>query len=136
MKESHKEKETQLNLSDLLEALDGVLEMNGRMLVMTTNHLEKLDTALIRPGRVDTSLEFKRCNPKVIAEFFNTFFDKDTSSCLDMKNVRDGVWTPAEIVQICVNHRNDHEMAMKKIYERKTVPKMKKEQEEIHDFYS
>ena len=133
MKETHKEKETTLNLSDLLEALDGVLEMNGRMLIMTTNHLEKLDPALIRPGRVDTSLEFKRCNQEVIAEFFATFFGKD--SCLDMKNVKDGVWTPAEIVQICVNHRNDYQLAMKKIYERKTVPKMKTE-EEVPEFYS
>jgi chaperone BCS1 len=30
--------------------LDGVMEMEGRMLVITTNYLEKLDKALIRPG--------------------------------------------------------------------------------------
>ena len=45
-----------MKLSDLLEAFDGVLEMKGRMLIMTTNHVEKLDPALIRPGRVDSSL--------------------------------------------------------------------------------
>merc|ERR1712079_453931 len=55
------EEKTEIKLSDLLEAFDGVLEMNGRMMVMTTNHLEKLDPALIRPGRVNLSLEFKRC---------------------------------------------------------------------------
>merc|ERR1739844_198674 len=58
------EKTSEIKLSDLLEAFDGVLEMKGRMMVMTTNHLEKLDPALIRPGRVDLSLEFKRCNRK------------------------------------------------------------------------
>merc|ERR1712241_241592 len=52
------EEKTEIKLSDLLEAFDGVLEMNGRMMVMTTNHLEKLDPALIRPGRVNLSLEF------------------------------------------------------------------------------
>merc|ERR1712008_521701 len=56
------ENTSEIKLSDLLEAFDGVLEMKGRMMVMTTNHLEKLDPALIRPGRVDLSLEFKRCN--------------------------------------------------------------------------
>merc|ERR1711978_451763 len=92
----YKEKKNELKLSDLLEALDGVLEMNGRMLIMTTNHLEKLDPALIRPGRVDTSLEFKRCNKKAIGEFFEAFFGKESYNILDMKRISDGVWTPAE----------------------------------------
>jgi SpoVK/Ycf46/Vps4 family AAA+-type ATPase len=40
-----------LTLANLLEVLDGVMEMEGRMLVITTNYPEKLDKALIRPGR-------------------------------------------------------------------------------------
>lgn len=132
----YKEKKNELKLSDLLEALDGVLEMNGRMLIMTTNHLEKLDPALIRPGRVDTSLEFKRCNKKAIGQFFESFFGKDKQRCvLDMKNVKDDVWTPAEVAQICINNRTNVELAMKKISERRIVPK-KKAAHEKYDFYS
>jgi len=133
--EKQKEKKSELKLADLLEALDGVLEMNGRMLVMTTNHLEKLDPALVRPGRVDSSLEFKRCNKKAIGQFFESFFGKDKSSALDMKNIKDGVFTPAEVAQICINNRTNPELAMKKIYERKTVPK-KKTAHDKFDFYS
>merc|ERR1711936_1319970 len=110
----YKEKKNELKLSDLLEALDGVLEMNGRMLIMTTNHLEKLDPALIRPGRVNLSLEFKRCNKQAIEEFFETFFPNIP---LDMEHVQDGVWTPAEVAQICINHQDDVELAIKEIYE-------------------
>merc|ERR1711956_153672 len=116
------EKTSEIKLSDLLEAFDGVLEMKGRMMVMTTNHLEKLDPALIRPGRVDLSLEFKRCNKKAIGDFFETFFPRNN---LDVKNVEDGVWTPAEVAQICINHQDDVELAIQKIYERKTIPKEK-----------
>jgi len=116
------EKTSEIKLSDLLEAFDGVLEMKGRMMVMTTNHLEKLDPALIRPGRVDLSLEFKRCNKKAIGDFFETFFPGNN---LDVKNVEDGVWTPAEVAQICINHQDDVELAIQKIYERKTIPKEK-----------
>merc|ERR1712008_539820 len=111
---------SEIKLSDLLEAFDGVLEMKGRMMVMTTNHLEKLDPALIRPGRVDLSLEFKRCNKKAIGDFFETFFPRNN---LDVKNVADGVWTPADVAQICINHQDDVELAIQKIYERKTIPK-------------
>ncbi len=44
---------TQLTLSGLLNALDGVASAEGRIVVMTTNYLDRLDPALIRPGRVD-----------------------------------------------------------------------------------
>lgn len=42
-----------LNLSGLLNVLDGVVDTPARVVVMTTNHPEKLDPALIRPGRIN-----------------------------------------------------------------------------------
>lgn len=42
-----------LSFSGLLNAIDGVAAQEGRMLFMTTNHLERLSEALVRPGRVD-----------------------------------------------------------------------------------
>jgi len=46
----------ELNLAGLLNVLDGVVDTPGRILIMTTNHPEKLDPALIRPGRIDRCL--------------------------------------------------------------------------------
>lgn len=37
----------------LLNVLDGVVDTPGRIVIMTTNHPEALDAALIRPGRID-----------------------------------------------------------------------------------
>merc|ERR1712151_1051684 len=45
-----------LSLSGLLNVLDGVVDSPGRILVMTSNHPEKLDPALIRPGRINKRL--------------------------------------------------------------------------------
>merc|ERR1711939_932024 len=45
-----------LNLSGLLNVLDGVVDTPERIVVMTTNHPEFLDPALIRPGRIDQKL--------------------------------------------------------------------------------
>jgi len=42
-----------VTFSGLLNALDGVAAGEERVLFMTTNHLERLDPALVRPGRVD-----------------------------------------------------------------------------------
>lgn len=47
------EKSQAVTMSGLLNAIDGVFSRDGRVLVMTTNHPEKLDAALVRPGRAD-----------------------------------------------------------------------------------
>ena len=49
-------KKDKLNLSGLLNVLDGVVDTPERIVVMTTNHPEILDPALIRPGRIDQKL--------------------------------------------------------------------------------
>ena len=52
--------ESTVRLSDLLEVLDGILEMPGRMLVITSNNPDAIDPALLRPGRVDELIHFGR----------------------------------------------------------------------------
>jgi chaperone BCS1 len=61
---------TGVSLSGLLNAIDGVASAEGRVLIMTTNHPEKLDTALIRPGRVDRKVEFHLAAKDQIRELF------------------------------------------------------------------
>jgi hypothetical protein len=46
----------ELSLAGLLNALDGIVEAPGRIVVLTSNHPEKLDPALVRPGRVTMKL--------------------------------------------------------------------------------
>jgi mitochondrial chaperone BCS1 len=48
-----KNTQKQISFSGLLNALDGVRSQEGRIVFMTTNHPEKLDPALMRPGRAD-----------------------------------------------------------------------------------
>lgn len=47
-----------ISFSGLLNAIDGVASQEGRVLVMTSNFLDKLDDALIRPGRIDVTVIF------------------------------------------------------------------------------
>ena len=47
-----------LTLSGLLNAIDGTGAQEGRLLVMTTNHVDQLDAALTRRGRVDLAVSF------------------------------------------------------------------------------
>ena len=61
---------TGISLSGLLNAIDGVASHEGRVLIMTTNHPEKLDAALVRPGRVDRRVQFTMAGREQIRELF------------------------------------------------------------------
>ncbi|KAI0839811.1 BCS1 N terminal-domain-containing protein [Hypoxylon sp. FL0890] len=63
-----------LSLSGLLNILDGVASQEGRILIMTTNHLDKLDSALIRPGRVDMIVQFGLADEGMISSIFRAIF--------------------------------------------------------------
>ena len=64
-----------LDLSFLLNILDGVLENPGRIVIMTSNHIDQLDHALIRPGRIDVIADFKKCRNQTIIEMLEFFYD-------------------------------------------------------------
>ncbi len=51
-----------LTLSYLLNMLDGSLCKDGTIFALTTNHIEKIDAALYRKGRVDMTIDFKLCD--------------------------------------------------------------------------
>jgi mitochondrial chaperone BCS1 len=65
---------TGVTLSGLLNALDGVSSRDGRVLFMTTNHLDRLDPALIRPGRVDRKIELDHAEPDQARRLFLWFY--------------------------------------------------------------
>ncbi|KAI9336618.1 P-loop containing nucleoside triphosphate hydrolase protein [Zopfochytrium polystomum] len=65
---------TNVTFSGLLNAIDGVAAQEGRMLVMTTNHLEKLDQALIRPGRIDVRIFFGNATRATAQQLFLQFY--------------------------------------------------------------
>ncbi len=64
----------------LLNAVDGVAAQEGRLLFMTTNHIERLSEALIRPGRVDVRLEFTHASRDQVHVFFLNFYQVDLAS--------------------------------------------------------
>ncbi|ETI24345.1 hypothetical protein G647_03714 [Cladophialophora carrionii CBS 160.54] len=67
-----------VTLSGLLNAIDGVASQEGRVLIMTTNHPERLDPALVRPGRVDLSIKFDLANRQQVKDLFMRMYCADT----------------------------------------------------------
>lgn len=63
-----------LTFSGFINAIDGVTSTSGRILFVTTNHVEKLDPALIRPGRMDRRIHVKNASPDQAYRMFLRFF--------------------------------------------------------------
>jgi SpoVK/Ycf46/Vps4 family AAA+-type ATPase len=111
-REKETEKET-IDLSFLLNLLDGTLEANGRILIITTNFPERIDRALIRPGRIDMIVHFKKCSRAIVQEMADAFYEKEIvipdEASLDYK------WTPAEVNQILFRNFSEPEKAIEEL---------------------
>ena len=95
-----------LTLSDLLNVLDGVLETPGRILIMTSNYPERLDKALIRPGRVDLMINFKKASRMIIVEMYESFFDAEFPVS-HIENLPDEILSPAEVGAVLFRYFSD-----------------------------
>lgn len=71
------DKQKSISLSALLNSLDGVFTKDSNILFMTTNYPEKIDSALIRPGRVDKVINMNVLNNVSIKKMVNHFLTKD-----------------------------------------------------------
>lgn len=69
-----------VTFSGLLNCLDGVASTEARMVFMTTNYLDRLDPALIRPGRVDLKEYIGWCSHSQIKQMFLRFYQGEEAS--------------------------------------------------------
>ena len=82
-----------ITLSGLLNAIDGIASPEGYVLMMTTNHLEALDPALVRAGRADIKVEFDRATQEQAEALFINMYkpiktdDKGAKPPYDVKDI-------------------------------------------------
>lgn len=66
--------DTSLNLSTILNTFDGVAELDGQIIFKTTNHPEKLDPAIYRPGRVDKCILIDYLDVSSVARYIKMVY--------------------------------------------------------------
>jgi chaperone BCS1 len=72
--------QVKLSFSGFLNALDGVATQEGTVLFMTTNHIERLDPALIRAGRIDERVELGYADEDQLRRLYRKFHDDATAA--------------------------------------------------------
>ncbi|KAH7111260.1 putative mitochondrial chaperone bcs1 [Dendryphion nanum] len=121
---TRKSTDGKVTLSTLLNVLDGVGSPEGRVVIMTTNYIQRLDPALIRPGRVDMKVEFQLADKSMLSHLFFFVFgrqppssdasaEKQVSRDEEMLKLAEefaakvpkGQFSPAEIMSLLLVHR-------------------------------
>ena len=123
-----------IDLSFLLNLLDGVLENPGRIIVMTSNFPDVLDSALVRPGRIDIIAKFRNCSNKTIIEMTEFFYDmKLTDNYKNiMLNLQPEIVTPAEMGKIMFENFSDYLNVINTLEDLSKTCIIKKEQERAY----
>lgn len=106
----------------LLNLLDGLLAGHGRIIIMTTNHLDRLDAALIRPGRIDVKIhmdyiDFDQC--KRMLEFY---YPEQFIPTKIFEHIQEWNVSPAKVSGICLQHLDSLDNALNSLKELSTLP--------------
>jgi chaperone BCS1 len=94
---------TSLTLKGLLNAIDGLGSQEGRILIMTTNYPEKLDAALIRPGRCDRHFKLTYASDFQKREMFMRFYDDDDLADAFVKNTDGRTLSTAALQEMMID---------------------------------
>lgn len=79
---------SRLTLAGILNAMDGIVALDDVMLIMTTNHLDRLDPALTRKGRTDAIIELKELNPETYVPYIESIYGDITLDIDKLKPIR------------------------------------------------
>jgi len=111
-----------ISLSGLLNAVDGVASAEGVVLIMSTNHPEKLDDALIRDGRVDLKIEFTLPRKEELRRLFIRMYRSPYETAVpaeldDMAEafatrLSENIFSAAEIQGFLLDRKNDAQDAL------------------------
>lgn len=96
-----------ISISALLNALDGVITPHGLVTVMTTNHKNDLDPALLRPGRCDLDEEIGYLTDDQAVRLVGV----KTGRAIPLPALGDRKVTPADLVDVVKDHIMDPDAA-------------------------
>jgi chaperone BCS1 len=102
-----KGKDSGVSFSGFLNALDGVVELDGILVIITTNHIEKMDPALMRAGRIDTKVEISYSSGREISEYLSIFYNQK----IDIKT--QGHLPMVDVQNVCLENKSSSKEAVK-----------------------
>lgn len=106
-----------ITMNGILNCLDGFNNPEGLIVILTTNYPDKLDSALLRSGRIDINIELTYLDKYQAKNMFKAFFDSDAIFEDMWNNIKKYDIEPSTLMQFLFSNRN------------------KKIEEKLNDFY-
>lgn len=121
-----------LTFTGLLNGLDGIGNAIGQLFVLSTNHLERLDPALIRSGRVDRKFEFSYCTHEALQLMFQKFYPetKVAEDFAEVVRAKTHAITAADLQQAFIANMYNTDVQMVEYMEQKFDLNRQKEEEQ------
>lgn len=107
----------ELTLSYILNILDGTMAPEDVIFIMTTNHREVLDPALIRPGRMDLSIVLKKCTREQLVQIYYDLYHKTLESSI-VDRFRAGEYITSEIILHLFHHVFNNNFTQEQLLEK------------------
>ncbi|CAG8644496.1 7421_t:CDS:2 [Ambispora leptoticha] len=107
------------SLSTFLSCLDGHILSEGNIIIMTTNHVEQLDPAVIRPGRMDVRLNLGYCTHYQINKMYRSVLEDKTAEFPKetLDKIPELILPPCEVMMKMVLYRSEPELIPEKVLE-------------------
>lgn len=100
-----------LTLDCVLNAIDGIVELHDAMIIFTDNHIEDLDDAFLRPGRINYKLKLKNASVSIIKDMIQVKFgllDEIMAEYSEQFNaMQNYIISPADVQNICFTYTNN-----------------------------
>lgn len=100
-----------ITLSDILNAFDGATTGTNNIVIITSNHIDKIDSALLRPGRIENVYELSYLDQELFQQICQLYYGRSSTISVPEK------LTAAEAQKIFIKNRNNFEDFQKKILE-------------------
>lgn len=112
--------EQPITLDDILNLWDGIRETPGRILIISSNYYDKLDPALIRPGRIDITHELSNASHNTISEIYSHLFGKEINP-KQLVKVKEYFYSPAELINIYISTNKLEKLFLERLLKNKKV---------------
>jgi len=109
-----------ITLDDILNLWDGIRETPGRIMIISSNHYYDLDPALIRPGRIDITLELSNTSRQIIKEMYTNLFN-EIIEIEKLQNIQEDFYSPAEIINIYMNEDRNKDKFLERLFKNEHV---------------
>lgn len=108
--DGRKSNKEHLTFSNFLQCLDGFSSQHDMIVIITTNHISKLDDAVLRDGRIDMRVNIENPTSSLVDEYVSLFYQKDLHA---MNGQYDERFSMSTIQNICLSCETEHDVYKK-----------------------